>query len=226
MGKSKINPKVSALVNLKSMISNMRIYSLVIAFDNISNLVYMAPNGEAGECFGIISDPELCLSVKEFYNHIINTPEAVGFNKALKKTMTKVEECEDKSFSFTTDGYTESLTMPYLEDYASITKNYSKLFKDKEITKECLNAVYGNSSEWIYVTEDDLNRLKNNELVILMSSTSDQIFVSKSIFGGLKKTKSLSHTVIQTEEDSELVLFRLEEDGYCIYKLIRYLTNL
>ncbi len=226
MGKSKINPKVSALVNLKSMISNMRIYSLVIAFDNISNLVYMAPNGESGECFGIISDPELCLSVKEFHNHMINTPEAVGFNKALKKTMTKVEECEDKSFLFTTDGYTESLTMPYLEDYASITKNYSKLFKDKEITKECLNAVYGNSFEWIYVNEDDLNRLKNNELVILMSSTSDQIFVSKSIFGGLKKTKSLSHTVIQTEEDSELVLFRLEEDGYCIYKLIRYLTNL
>ena len=226
MGKSKINPKVSALIKIKSMISNMRIYSLVIAFDSISNLVYMTPNGEAGECFGIISDPELCLSVKEFYNHIINTPEAVGFNKALKKTMTKVEECEDKSFLFTTDGYTESLTMPYLEDYASITKNYSKLFKDKEITKECLNAVYGNSSEWIYVTEDDLNRLKNNELVILMSSTSDQIFVSKSIFGGLKKTKSLSHTVIQTEEDSELVLFRLEEDGYCIYKLIRYLTNL
>lgn len=226
MGKSKINPKVSALVNLKSMISNMRIYSLVIAFDNISNLVYMTPNGETGECFGIISDPELCLSVKEFHNHMINTPEAVGFNKALKKTMTKVEECEDKSFLFTTDGYTESLTMPYLEDYASITKNYSKLFKDKEITKECLNAVYGNISEWIYVNEDDLNRLKNNELVILMSSTSDQIFVSKSIFGGLKKTKSLSHTVIQTEEDSELVLFRLEEDGYCIYKLIRYLTNL
>ena len=226
MGKSKINPKVSALIKIKSMISNMRIYSLVIAFDNISNLVYMTPNGEAGECFGIISDPELCLSVKEFHNHMINTPEAVGFNKALKKTMTKVEECEDKSFLFTTDGYIESLTMPYLEDYASITKNYSKLFKDKEITKECLNAVYGNSSEWIYVTEDDLNRLKNNELVILMSSTSDQIFVSKSIFGGLKKTKSLSHTVIQTEEDSELVLFRLEEDGYCIYKLIRYLTNL
>ena len=226
MAKVNVDPKVSALIKIKSMISNMRIYSLVIAFDNISNLVYMTPNGEAGECFGIISDPELCLSVKEFHDHMIITPEAVGFNKALKKTMTKVEECEDKSFLFTTDGYTESLTMPYLEDYASITKNYSKLFKDKEITKECLNAVYGNSSEWIYVTEDDLNRLKNNELVILMSSTSDQIFVSKSIFGGLKKTKSLSHTVIQTEEDSELVLFRLEEDGYCIYKLIRYLTNL
>lgn len=226
MAKAIIDPKVSALVKLKSMISNIRIHSLVIAFDEISNLIYMAPNGEAGECFGIISDPELCLSVKEFHNHMIITPEAVGFNKALKKTMTKVEECEDKSFLFTTDGYTESLTMPYLEDYASITNNYSKLFKDKEITKECLNAVYGNSSEWIYVNEDDINRLKNNELVILMSSTSDQIFVSKSIFGGLKKTKSLSHTVIQTEEDSELVLFRLEEDGYCIYKLIRYLTNL
>ena len=39
MGKSKINPKVSALVKIKSMIRNMRIHSLVIAFDNISNLV-------------------------------------------------------------------------------------------------------------------------------------------------------------------------------------------
>ena len=226
MAKIQIDSKISGLITLKSMISNLKLHSNIIAFDPDSSLFYMTPNDETGECFGIISDPELCLSVKEFYNHMINTPEAVGFNKALKKTMTKVEECEDKSFLFTTDGYTESLTMPYLEDYASITKNYSKLFKDKEITKECLNAVYGNSSEWIYVNEDDLNRLKNNELVILMSSTSDQIFVSKSIFGGLKKTKSLSHTVIQTEEDSELVLFRLEENGYCIYKLIRYLTNL
>ena len=226
MGKSNINPKVTALVKIKSMISNMRIYSLVIAFDNISNLVYMTPNGEVGECFGIISDTELCLASKEFHNYMINTPEAVGFNKALKKTMTKVEECEDKSLLFTTDGYTDSLTMPYLEDYTSITKNYSKLFKDREITKECLNTIYGNNTEWIYVNENDFNRLKNNELVILMSSTSDQMFVSKSIFGGLKKTKSLSHTVIQTEKDSELVLFRLEEDGYCIYKLIRYLTNL
>lgn len=226
MGKSKIDPKVSALVRLKSMISNMRIHSLVIAFDDVSNLVYMTPNGETGECFGIISDAELCSAVKEFHNHIINTPEAVGFNKALKKTMTKVEECDDKSLLFTTDGYTESLSMPYLEDYTSITKNYSKLFKDKEITKECLNAIYGSNADWINVSEDDIYRLKNNELVILMSATSDQMFVSKSIFGGLKKTKSLSHTVIQTDEDSELVLFRLEEDGYCIYKLIRYLTNL
>ena len=226
MGKSKIDPKVSALVRLKSMISNMRIHSLVIAFDDVSNLVYMTPNGETGECFGIISDAELCSAVKEFHNHIINTPEAVGFNKALKKTMTKVEECDDKSLLFTTDGYTESLSMPYLEDYTSITKNYSKLFKDKEVTKECLNAIYGSNADWINVSEDDIYRLKNNELVILMSATSDQMFVSKSIFGGLKKTKSLSHTVIQTDEDSELVLFRLEEDGYCIYKLIRYLTNL
>ena len=226
MGKSKIDPKVSALVRLKSMISNMRIHSLVIAFDDVSNLVYMTPNGETGECFGIISDAELCSAVKEFHNHIINTPEAVGFNKALKKTMTKVEECDDKSLLFTTDGYTESLSMPYLEDYTSITKNYSKLFKDKEVTKECLNAIYGSNADWINVSEDDIYRLKNNELVILMSATSDQMFVSKSIFGGLKKTKSLSHTVIQTDEDSELVLFRLEEDVYCIYKLIRYLTNL
>ena len=70
MGKSKTDPKVSALISLKSMISNMRIHSLVIAFDNISNLVYMTPNGEAGECFGIVSDPKLCLAVKEFHNHM------------------------------------------------------------------------------------------------------------------------------------------------------------
>ena len=226
MGKSKIDPKVSALVKLKSMISNIRIHSLVIAFDESSNLIYMVPNGEAGECFRSINDPELLSASKEFHNYMINTPETVGFNKALKKTKTEVKEQKDKSLLFTTDGYTESLTMTYLPDYTSITKNYSKLFKDREITRKCLIAMHGIATEWLFVTDNEFERLKNNELVILMSSTSDQIFVSKSIFGGLKKTKSLSHTVIQTEEDSELVLFRLEEDGYCIYKLIRYLTNL
>ena len=70
MAKVNVDPKVSALIKIKSMISNMRIYSLVIAFDNISNLVYMTPNGEVGECFGIISDPELCLASKEFHNYI------------------------------------------------------------------------------------------------------------------------------------------------------------
>ena len=59
MAKANVDPKVSALVKIKSMISTLRIHSLVIAFDDVSNLIYMTPNGEAGECFGIISDDEL-----------------------------------------------------------------------------------------------------------------------------------------------------------------------
>ena len=44
MAKVNVDPKVSALIKIKSMISNMRISSLVIEFDNMSNLIYMTQN--------------------------------------------------------------------------------------------------------------------------------------------------------------------------------------
>ena len=103
---------------------------------------------------------------------------------------------------------------------------YTKLFKDKEITKQCISVAYSDTADWTYVSESNLEKLKNNELVVIYTNTGNPMFISKSIFGGLKKTKSLSHIIIQSDTDSDLVLFKQEEDGYNIYKLIRYLTNL
>ena len=226
MAKNEINPRISDLVTLKSMISNLKLQSNIIAFDPDSFLIYMTPNDGTGECFGIIYDTELIKASKSFYHYLINTPDVVAFNKALKKTKTQVVLNDDKSLSYKTDGYQDTLNISYLDDYTDITKMYSKLFKDKEITKNCLKAAYEENTNWMIINDHDFNRIKNNELVIINSITGDPIFISKSIFGGLKKTKLLSHTVVKSEEDNELVLFKLEEDGYCIYKLIRYLTNL
>ena len=226
MAKNEINPRISDLVTLKSMISNLKLQSNTIAFDPDSFLIYMTPNDGTGECFGIIYDPELIKASKSFYHYLINTPDVVAFNKALKKTKTQVKLNNDKTLSYKTDGYQDTLNISYLDDYTDITKMYSKLFKDKEITKTCIKAAYEENTNWMIINDHDFNRIKNNELVIINSITGDPIFISKSIFGGLKKTKSLSHTVVKSEEDNELVLFKLEEDGYCIYKLIRYLTNL
>ena len=173
------------------------------------------------------NDPELISTSKEFYHYLFKTPDVVAFNKALKKTKTKVSlNQEDKSLQYETEGYQDTLSLPFLKDYSDITKMYTKLFKDKEITKQCISVAYSDTADWTYVSESNLEKLKNNELVVIYTNTGNPMFISKSIFGGLKKTKSLSHIIIQSDIDSDLVLFKQEEDDYNIYKLIRYLTNL
>ena len=225
MAKIQIDSKISGLITLKSMISNLKLHSNIIAFDPDSSLFYMVPSDNIGECFGILYDPELISASNEFHHRLINLVETVGFNKALKKTKTKVSTKDDTIF-FETDGYQDTLSLPFLKDYSDITKMYTKLFKDKEITKQCISVAYSDTADWTYVSESNLEKLKNNELVVIYTNTGNPMFISKSIFGGLKKTKSLSHIIIQSDIDSDLVLFKQEEDGYNIYKLIRYLTNL
>ena len=229
MAKIQIDSKISSLITLKSLFSNLKLNTNIIAFDSDSgmstHLIYMVPNDNIGECFGILYDPELISASNEFHHRLINLVETVGFNKALKKTKTKVSTKDDTIF-FETDGYQDTLSLPFLKDYSDITKMYTKLFKDKEITKQCISVAYSDTADWTYVSESNLEKLKNNELVVIYTNTGNPMFISKSIFGGLKKTKSLSHIIIQSDIDSDLVLFKQEEDGYNIYKLIRYLTNL
>lgn len=229
MAKVQVDPKISSLITLKSLFSNLKLNTNIIAFDPdsglSSHLIYMVPSDNIGECFGILYDPELISASNEFHHRLINLVETVGFNKALKKTKTKVSTKDDTIF-FETDGYQDTLSLPFLKDYSDITKMYTKLFKDKEITKQCISVAYSDTADWTYVSESNLEKLKNNELVVIYTNTGNPMFISKSIFGGLKKTKSLSHIIIQSDIDSDLVLFKQEEDGYNIYKLIRYLTNL
>ena len=49
MAKAQIDSKISGLITLKSMISNLKLHSNIIAFDPDSSLFYMTPNDETGE---------------------------------------------------------------------------------------------------------------------------------------------------------------------------------
>lgn len=226
MAKKPIDSFVHALVSIKSMISNLKLLSNVIAFDPTSNLIYMAPLNDMHDCFAIMHNSDLIDASKKFQFHIINTVEAVAFNKALKKTKTTCEIKDDKSLFFLTEGYEETLSMLSLSDYKDITKIYAKLFKDEALTKECLNAIYGQSHIWKDLSSDDMERIRNNELVITNSTSDDIIYISKSIFGNIKKTIGISHTVVQENEGDEVVLFKQSEDGYDIYHIIRFLTDM
>ena len=228
MAKKEIDSFVEALVNIKGIISNLKILSNVIAFDPNSGLIYMVPQSDMHDCFAVITDHNLLEFANKFTYHIINTVEAVAFNKALKKTKTTSEIKDDKSIYFETEGYEEKLTLQSLEDYKDITKQYRKLFKDVDLTKAALAAddPDNNNFEWISISENNLDRIKNNELVVETSVTGDPIYISKSLFGNIKKTNYIQHTVIQQNEDNIVVLFKQVEDGYNIYHLIRYLVEM
>ena len=181
MAKNEINSRISDLVTLKSMISNLKLQSNIIAFDPDSFLIYMTPNDGTGECFGIIYDPELIKASKSFYHYLINTPDVVAFNKALKKTKTQVELNNDKSLSYKTDGYQDTLNISYLDDYTDITKMYSKLFKDKEITKNCIKATYEENTNRMIINDHDFNRIKNNELASIVLLVILSLFLNLSL---------------------------------------------
>lgn len=224
MAKTQVDSFVAALIDIKSMISNLKLLSNIIAFDPDSSLVYMVPQADIHDCFTIIDDPDISESSKKFTYHIINTVEAVSFNKALKKTKTISDISDDKSIIFTTEGYNESLTMIPIIDYKDVTKSYKRLFKDADLTKSALSTISPNYEDWFKINDNDFNRLKNNELVIIESITGNQIYISKSLFGNIKKTEAIYHTVIQHNDSDEVVLFKQVESGYSIYHIIRFLN--
>ena len=98
------------------------------------------------------------------------------------------------------------------------------LFKDVDLTKSALSTISPNYEDWFKINDDDFNRLKNNELVIIESITGNQIYISKSLFGNIKKTEAIYHTVIQHNDSDEVVLFKQVESGYSIYHIIRFLN--
>lgn len=225
MAKKEYDSFVTALINLKGMVSNLKLLSHVIAFENNSQLVYMSPMNDMHDCFAIIKDPTLIAASEKFQWHILNTTEAVSFNKALKKTKTVSELKDDKTISFSTEGYDETLSLLPIDDYNSITKTYQKLFKDVDLTKECLRAIYGNSHNWVSLNSDDMEKLKNNALIVVSTEYGDNIYISKTLFGNIKKTHLIQYTVIQLNESDMVMLFRQCEDGYDIYHVFRFLRS-
>ncbi len=223
MAKKEYDHFVTALIDMKSFISNMKLLTSVIAIDPEQNFVYMTPHNDSHDCFAVITNSDTYSASREFTYHIINTVEAVGFNKALKKSKTVSEILDNKNIKFTTDGYDDVLELRSLEDYTDITKRYRKLFKDEKLTKKALAAIYDHGYKKI--SYPNMVGLQNGDLIMEESSSGNTMFISKSIFGNIKKTIGIEHIVLEADDSSEVIMFRQIEDGFEIYHLLRFLTT-
>lgn len=223
MAKKEYDHFVTSLIDMKSFISNMKLLTNVIAIDPEQNFVYMTPQNDSHDCFAVITNSDTYKASREFTYHIINTVEAVGFNKALKKSKTVSEILDNKNIRFTTDGYDDVLELISLKDYTDITKRYRKLFKDEDLTKKALAAIYNH--DYKRLSYSNMVGLRNGDLIMEESTSGNTIFISKYIFGNIKKTIDIEHLVIDSDDSSEVVMFRQIEDGFEVYHLIRFLIT-
>lgn len=219
MAKKEYDSFVTALIDIKGMISTLKSIANVIAIDLETNIIYIESTNYCDRVVKI-KDPNMLQSSKKFAYHLINTVEAVGFNKALKKTKTVSDISDDKSIIFTTDGYDNKLEMPWISSYQTITKQYRILFKDIQITKLALNI---NPSQCIHMDETLLDDLKHNKLIEIKSDSNNLMFISKAMFGNIKKTQAIYYATVDSKDDTELVVFIQIEDGFEIYSIYKFL---
>lgn len=222
MAKKEYDSNVVALIDLKDMISNFKSLTNVIAIEPHCGIIYMYFEEGYQDCYAIIRDTDLMRSAENFTLYLLNTVECVAFNKALKKTKTISEIKSDESLNFSTDGYDIILNMPKFTDYNQITSKYKLLFRDKRITKDCL-AIDPDDPNWIAISDKNLELLKTNKLVIEIAENGYSLWISKGIFGNIKKTHAIYHRVIKETESDMIVLFRQVETGYDIYHLCKFL---
>lgn len=222
MAKREVDRMVASLLGIKDIVSSLKGSTEVIAVDPNLPIIYMYTHDSIQDSFIMITDDETKESAKTFSYHLINIVEAVAFNKALKKTKTVSDIKDDKSIYYSTEGYEVDLTLPQLSDYAQFTSKYHKLFKDSEFTQKCLNP---DLSEYpfISVSDSSMLRLYKNKLVCLNSNTGNQMYVSKGLFGNVKKTIGIEYKVIESNDYDEVVLFRQHEPTHIIYRVVRFL---
>lgn len=222
MAKREVDRLVASLLGIKDIISSLKGSTEVIAVDPNSPIIYMYSHDSIQDSFIMITDDEVKELAKAFSFHLINVVEAVAFNKALKKTKTVSDIKDDNSIYYSTEGYDVDLTLPQLSDYTQFTSKYHKLFKELEFTQKCLNPELVRES-FIRISEASMNRLYRNKLVCLTTTTGNQIYVSKGLFGNVKKTIGIEYKVIEANDYDEVILFRQYESTHIIYRVVRFL---
>lgn len=222
MAKKEYDSFVTALIGIKDMMSNLKMLADVVAFEPDCGIVYMYLQDSIQECYAVITDDDILKSADKFTYHLLNTVETVGFNKALKKTKTVSEIKDDGSIYFSTDGYETILSLPKLDDYHQFTSKYHRLFKDIDLTRECF-AITTDDINWVKISESNMDALKANHLICINTSNGTPMWISKGLFGNIKKTNEIYHMVIQESDYDEIVLFRQVENGYDIYHVLRFL---
>ena len=91
------------------------------------------------------------------------------------------------------------------------------------MTKKALAAIYNH--DYKRLSYPNMVGLRNGDLIMEESTSGNSIFISKYIFGNIKKTIDIEHLVIDSDDSSEVVMFRQIEDGFEVYHLIRFLIT-
>jgi len=226
MAKKPVNPYIEQLITYAKMNSLLRQFTDVSAIATEPfegrDFVYMLPREESPfDRFALLSIPG-----DLFRGYLVNTVELSAFNKYLKKTMTLCEQNSDRSLVFTTPGKGEDggdmvYTMPFLEDLRQITKGYHKFFKDPTITTLAMTQIVTDDG-WRTVDDATMAEILDNQLVPVELENGQEAYITKAIFGPMRKTGQIQYCTLKDEADTSIVMFRQNEEYGDIYHIMRF----
>ena len=226
MAKKPVNPYVEQLIAYAKMNSLLRQFTdvTVISSKPYENreFVYMKPREDSPiDRFAVLRIPG-----DLFRGFIVNTVELGSFNKCLKKTMTECEQKSDRTLVFTTpgkgdDGGDAVFTLPYIEDEGQVTAQYHKLFKDQAISTSALSAVL-DDDRWSTIDEHIIAELQNNQLIPVLLDNGEEAYITKALFGQMRKTGQIQYCTLKNEGDTSVVMFRQWEEYGDIYHIARF----
>lgn len=226
MAKKPINPYVEQLIPYAKMSGLLRQFSDVTLMSSKPyeqyEFIYMMPREESPiDRFAILR-----VSGDLFRGFLVNTVALGGFNKNLKKTMTVCEQKSDRTLLFTTpekgeDGGDATFEMPFVEDETMVTSKYHKLFKDKPMTAIALASI-SQDDDWQTVDEEIVTELQNNQLVSILLENGEQAYITKALFGQMRKTGQIQYRTLSNEGDTSVVMFRQREEYGDIYHIARF----
>lgn len=227
------DPYVIQLMGIKSIISQARSYGLVCCFDADAAMVYIQSNdGLPIERFIHITDPTMDVGLLK--NLLVNVPEFTSEMKYVRKTRSVGQFIGWKTGAFegfinvrskTSDGEHEwkinCLTKAAMNNFM---RTYQILGRDEALSGEILGAIT-NPTHWDVLSTEDLDSLRNNELLMVELEDGLSAMISKAIFGNIKKTQSIELHLLDEEKDNFLVLFKQVEDGYNVHHICRFLKT-
>ncbi|MCM1214051.1 MAG: hypothetical protein NC548_05975 [Lachnospiraceae bacterium] len=227
MAKKPVNPYIEQLIGYAKMNSLLRQFSdaTIIApepFDG-REFVYMAPREDTPfDRFALLSIP-----AELFRGYLVNTVELSAFNKYLKKTMTECEQNSDRSLIFKTpgkgvDGGDAACTLNYLGDIRQFTSKYHKLFKDQGMTAQAMQQILA-TDNWRTIDDALIAEIQDNQLTPIELDNGEWAYVTKAIFGPMRKTGQIQYCTLRSEGDTSVVMFRQREEYGDIYHIMRFI---
>lgn len=230
MAKTPVDPIIQQFLDLKPVISKIRQLGKLVVFEQSQAHIFgYIINDAAWDQFVIldsntISDLCGCLITPETY---------IGFAKDVRKTKTKAERIQTNqsdrilsAFRFSNPGEENELTLTKCDDITLVTKDYNLFMRDPRISKLAVDTALTMWSDDAcgWVTAYDIMRLASGESLEI-SCEYGVMVISRAIFGQMKKTQYLGWKIIDSDEDTFIVLFTQKESDCTIFTLARFLKT-